>query len=338
LLDRGRTLKDLNKSMSKRTIDNEILISMYEKMVELRRFEEKIMELYLRGLVPSLPHLIIGQEAVSAGVVSNLRKDDYVVSSHRGHGPGIAKGISLKKVAAEIFCKATGCCRGRGGTMRIADIGVGALYSSPIVGGGIPLATGAGLSVKLRKGDQVSVAFFGDGASNTGPFHESLNLASIWKLPVIYVCENNQFAISTHVSRSTSVKNIGDRAVAYNMPSSVVDGNDVVAVYAAANEAVNRARKGNGPTLIECKTYRWTGHHVGDPGTAYRTKDEVEDWRNQCPINRLKLMLLQEGILKKKDIVEIETNVNIIVEEAIKFAEESPYPLPKDINEYVYAD
>lgn len=324
--------------MSKQTISNELQISLYEKMLEIRRFEEKIMELYFRGLVPALPHISIGQEGVSVGVCFNLRKDDYVVSSHRGHGHSIAKGIPTKKIAAEIFCKVTGCCKGRGGTMRIADISVGVIYSSPIVGGNIPIATGAGLSIKLQRTDQVAVAFFGDGASNTGAFHESLNLGSIWKLPVIYVCENNYYAISTHVSRSTSVKNIGDRAVAYNMPGTVVDGNDVIAVYKAANEAVNRARKGEGPTLVECKTYRWTGHHVGEPGTAYRTKDEVEEWRERCPINRLKSILLQDGILKEKEIEEIEADANLRVEEAIKFAEESPYPPLDDISEYVYAD
>lgn len=318
-------------------INDKMLVSMYEKMLEIRKFEEKIAELYTYGRVPGLPHLGIGQEAVATGVCASLRKDDYIVGTHRSHTHNIAKGVPLNKVAAEILCKATGCCKGRGGSMRIADISMGVVYSSAIVGGSIPLATGVGLSIKLRGTDQVAVAFFSDGASNTGAFHEGLNLASIWRIPVVYLCENNQYAISTSVSRSTSVENVGDRAAAYNMPGVVVDGNDVVAVYTAANEAVNRARKGKGPTLIECKTYRLRGHHAGDPGTVYRSKDEVKEWEKRCPIKRLRSNLLSKGVLREKEIEEIEVEVKRRVEESMKFAEESPYPLPEDVNKYVYS-
>lgn len=317
-------------------ISNEDLVWMYTKMLEIRFFEERIGEAYARGLVPGLSHLYIGQEAVATGVCANLRKDDYVIGTHRGHGIAIAKGVPLHRLAAEILAKETGCCKGRGGSMRIIDINVGLLYSCPIVGAGLPLATGVGLSIKLRKTDQVVVCFFGDGASNTGGFHEGLNLAAVWKLPVIAVCENNMYAISVHVKKSTSVENISERAIAYNIPSATVDGNDAIAVYKAAYEAIKRARRGEGPTLIECKTYRIVGHGTTDPGTGYRTREEIEDWRKRCPIKRLRNYLLDNSIINEDEVLRIEQDVKARVNEAMKFAEASSYPSPDKVAEYVF--
>jgi pyruvate dehydrogenase E1 component alpha subunit len=309
---------------------------MYTKMLEIRRFEEKISEEYGKGLIPGLVHLSIGQEAVPVGVCANLRRDDYVIGTHRGHGIAIAKGVPLDKLAAEILGKENGCCRGRGGSMRVAYVDTGLLYSCPIVGTGLPLATGVGLSIKLRKTDHVAVTFFGDGASNTGDFHESLNLASIWKLPVIFVCENNMYAISVHVKKSTSVENISERAHGYNIQGLTVDGNDIIAVYKAAHEAIQRARDKGGPTLIECKTYRTVGHGTTDPGVAYRTAEEIEEWKEKCPIKRFENYLIKSGILKEENMQQIKNDVEMRVKMAIKFAEESPYPTPEKVAEYVY--
>lgn len=317
-------------------IGKEKLIWMYTKMLEMRLFEERIADLYRRGLVPSSAHVYIGQEAVATGVCASLREDDYLLATHRGHAHNIARGAPLDKLAAEILGKATGLCGGRGGSFRACYVKAGVLYSYPIVGSNIPIAAGVGLSIKLRKTDQVVACFFGDGAANIGDFHEGLNLASLWKLPVIFVCENNLYAISVSVKRSTSVENIADRAVSYNMPGVIVDGNDVIAVHRAACEAVERARSGRGPTLIECKTYRWLGHHVGDPGTAYRTKEEVEEWKKKCPIKRLKAKLLETGLLTKKDADTIEKEVERKVEEAMEFAIKTPYPSPDELMKYLF--
>ncbi len=270
-------------------IREEKLIEMYKEMVKIRLFEESMEDLCFRGSVPGTMHLYVGQEAVAVGVCANLRKGDYVISTHRGHAHSIAKGIELKKIAAEILGKVTGCCRGRAGSMHLSDPSVGLLYSSAIVGAGVPLAVGAGLSIKLKGTDQVAVAFFGDGASNTGGFHEGLNLASIWKLPVIFVCENNLYAISVSVKKSTSVKDIATRASAYNMPGAIVDGNDLTVINKVTKEAVKRARRREGPSLIECKTYRCLGHYTGDVEQPYRTREEVEVWKKRCPIRRLEI-------------------------------------------------
>ncbi len=317
-------------------IGREKLIWMYRKMLEMRLFEENIADLYRRGLVPSSAHVYIGQEAIAAGVCANLRKNDYLLATHRGHAHNIAKDVSMDKLAAEILGKATGLCGGRGGSFRACDVKAGVLYSYPIVGSNIPVAAGVGLSIKLRKTDQVVACFFGDGAANIGDFHEGLNLASIWELPVVYVCENNQYAISVSLKRSTSVENIADRAIGYSMPGVVVDGNDVIAVYKAAKEAVERARRGEGPTLLECKTYRWLGHHVGDPGVAYRTREEVEEWKKKCPIKRLRVALLETGLLNEDELDTIQKEIERKVKEAMDFAVKSPYPSSDDLMEYVY--
>ena len=314
-----------------------LMLNLLKKMLQIRVFEEKIAEVYARGKVPYDPHLSIGQEAIATGVCANLREDDYILSSHRSHAHSIAKGVPLTELASEILGKKTGCCKGRGGTMRPVHVEAGVLYSSPIVGANIPISTGVALAIKLRKTDQVVACFFGDGASNIGDFHEGLNLASIWKLPVIFVCENNMYAISVSVTRSTSVRDIADRAAAYSIPGIKVDGMDVIAVYKAAHEAVKRARDGEGPTLIECKTYRYRGHDESDPPPwPYRTKEEVDEWRKKDPIEKLKRKLFNMGALKKEMFENMLQEVTQRAEEAINYALESQYPSPEELTEYVF--
>ncbi|MEM3694943.1 MAG: pyruvate dehydrogenase (acetyl-transferring) E1 component subunit alpha [Candidatus Bathyarchaeia archaeon] len=312
------------------------LAYMFRKMVEIRLFEEKVFDLYAQNLVPGTIHLYAGEEAVAVGVCSNLRKDDYITSTHRGHGHCIAKGADLKRTMAEILGKRTGYCKGKGGSMHIADFSIGMLGATAVVGAGIPIAVGAGLSIALRKTDQVVACFFGEGASNQGTFHEGINMAAVWRLPVIFVCENNLYAMGTRQSRVMLIENIADRAAAYGIPGVVVDGNDVLAVYEAAQKAVERARKGGGPTLIECKTYRHKGHSRVDPA-RYRPKEEVEEWLAKDPIKRFKERLLQDGVLTAEEIRKIEEDVAAEIEEAVRFAMESPYPAPEEALEDVYA-
>lgn len=309
---------------------------MHRKMLEIRLFEEKVFELYAQNLVPGTIHLYAGQEAVAVGVCTHLRKDDYITSTHRGHGHCIAKGAELKRIMAEILGKKTGYCKGKGGSMHIADFSIGMLGATAVVGAGIPIAVGAGLSIKLRKTDQIVACFFGEGASNQGTFHEGINMASTWKLPVIFVCENNLYAMGTHQSIVMAIENVADRAVAYGIPGVVIDGNDVLAVYDSAWKAVERARKGEGPTLIECKTYRHKGHSRVDPA-RYRPKEEVEEWLRKDPIKRFKERLLQTNILAEAELQQIEKKVSNEIEEAVKFATESPYPAPEEALENVYA-
>jgi pyruvate dehydrogenase E1 component alpha subunit len=317
-------------------IEKEKLIEMYRKMLEIRYFEEKVFELYGQNLVPGTIHLYAGQEAVAVGVCSALRKDDYITSTHRGHGHCIAKGAQLEKTMAEILGKRTGYCKGKGGSMHIADFSINMLGATAVVGAGIPIAVGAALSAKLRKTGQVVACFFGEGASNQGTFHEGINLAAIWMLPVIFVCENNLYAMGTRQSRVMLVENVADRASAYGIPGVVVDGNDVIKVYQAANEAVKRAREGKGPTLLECKTYRHKGHSRFDPAT-YRPKEEVEKWLKEDPIIRFQAKLLEMNVLTQSEMEKMRLDVNVYVENAVKFAMESPYPSPEEALEDVYA-
>jgi len=318
------------------TVSKENLAEMYRKMLEIRCFEEKVFELYGQNLVPGTIHLYAGEEAVAVGVCSSLRKDDYITSTHRGHGHCIAKGAELKRTMAEILGKETGYCKGKGGSMHIADFTVGMLGATAVVGAGLPIAVGAGLSAKLRKTDQVVGCFFGEGASNQGTFHESINMASAWSLPVIFVCENNLYAMGTRQSRIMNVENIADRAAAYGIPGDTVDGNDVLAVFEASQKAVDRARRGDGPTLIECKTYRHKGHSRVDPA-KYRPKEEVEQWLARDPLRRFKEALLQNPIFSKSELKGIEDKVAADIEEAVKFALQSPYPAPEEALEDVYA-
>jgi len=309
---------------------------MYKRMLEIRHFEEKAFELYGQNLVPGTIHLYAGQEAVAVGVCANLRKDDYITSTHRGHGHCIAKGAQLGQIMAEILGKKTGYCKGKGGSMHIADFRVGMLGATAVVGAGIPIAAGAALSIKLRRTDQVVACFFGEGASNQGTFHEGINVAAVWTLPVVFVCENNLYAMGTRQSRVMLIENMADRAAAYGIPGVVADGNDVLAVYETVHRAVERAREGKGPTLIECKTYRHRGHSRFDPAT-YRPKEEVEEWLKKDPILRFKAKLLETKILTEKEAEKIEQDVIAAIEKATKFAMESPYPAPEEALEDVYA-
>jgi pyruvate dehydrogenase E1 component alpha subunit len=314
----------------------EKLSEMYKKMLEIRYFEEKVFELYGQNLVPGTIHLYAGEEAVAVGVCSGLRKDDYITSTHRGHGHCIAKGADLKRTMAEILGKKTGYCKGKGGSMHIADFNIGMLGATAVVGAGLPIAVGAGLSAKLRKTDQVVACFFGEGASNQGTFHESINMASAWSLPVIFVCENNLYAMGTRQSRIMNIENIADRAAAYGIPGVTVDGNDVLAVFEASQKAVDQARSGAGPTLIECKTYRHKGHSRVDPA-KYRPKEEVEQWLANDPLKRFRTTLQQNENFSQAEVQKIEENVAAEIEEAVRFAVESPYPAPEEALEDVYA-
>jgi len=311
------------------------LIEMYRRMLQIRFFEEKVFELYGKNLVPGTIHLYAGEEAVAVGVCANLRRDDYITSTHRGHGHCIAKGADLGKVMAEILGKKTGYCKGKGGSMHIADFSMGMLGATAVVGAGIPVAAGAGLSIKLRSTDQVVACFFGEGASNQGTFHEGVNMAAIWRLPVVFVCENNLYAMGTRQSLVMTIENIADRAVAYGIPGVTVDGNDILAVYEAASKAVNRARRGLGPTLIECKTYRQKGHSRFDPA-AYRPKNEVEEWLKRDPIPRFKSKLIEMSALTEEEDEELRREAAAAVEGAVKFAMESPFPEPEEALEDVY--
>jgi len=316
--------------------DNSKLLDMYRQMLTIRFFEETVFELYGQNLVPGTIHLYAGEEAAAVGVCANLRKDDYVTSTHRGHGHCIAKGARLDKTMAEILGRKTGYCKGKGGSMHIADFSVGMLGATAVVGAGIPIATGAGLSIKLRGTDQIAICFFGDGASNQGTFHEGINLAAIWHLPVVFVCENNLYAMGTRQTRVMLIDNIADRAAGYGIPGVVVDGNDVLAVYEAARVAVERARQGGGPTLMECKTYRLRGHSRFDPA-AYRPKDEVNEWLRKDAIARFQAKLLEMGIITEAEVQRTVEKARNDVEEATKFALESPFPEPAEALEDVYA-
>lgn len=314
----------------------EKLVEMLRKMLEIRFFEEKVFELYGQNLVPGTIHLYAGEEAVAVGVCSALKKEDYITSTHRGHGHCIAKGADPKRVMAEILGKKTGYCKGKGGSMHIADFDIGMLGATAVVGAGLPIAVGAGLSAKLRRTDQVTACFFGEGASNQGTFHESLNMAGAWKLPIIFVCENNLYAMGTRQSRIMAIDNIAERASGYGFAGVTVEGNDVLAVYNAAQQAVEKARKGKGPTLIECKTYRHKGHSRVDPA-KYRPKEEVEEWLSKDPVNLFRAELLREHVLTEADIRQIEGQVMAEIDEAVRFAKESPYPAPEEALEDVYA-
>jgi len=317
-------------------IQNSKLLEMYRQMLTIRFFEEKVFELYGQNLVPGTIHLYAGEEAVAVGVCANLRRDDYITGTHRGHGHCIAKGARLDKTMAEILGRKTGYCKGKGGSMHIADFSIGMLGATAVVGAGIPIATGAGLSIRLRSTDQVVACFFGEGASNQGTFHEGINLAAVWRLPVVFVCENNLYAMGTQQSRVMLVDNVADRAAGYGIPGSVVDGNDVLAVYEATHEAVAKARRGEGPTLLEFKTYRLKGHSRFDPAT-YRPKKEVEEWLGKDAIARFQTKLLEMGVLTEAEIQEIVQDVRHEVESATKFALDSPFPAPPEALDDVYA-
>jgi len=318
---------------------DELKVQLYRMMLRIRRFEEKLIDLKARGSIPGVLHLYIGEEATATGTCAALRPDDYITSTHRGHGHCIAKGGDISRMIAELFGRSTGYCCGKGGSMHIANINLGILGANGIVSAGMPIAGGAALSIKMRGTEQVVVCFFGDGGANQGAFHESLNMAAIWKLPVIFVCENNQYAISVAQSRSSSIRDIYLRKDSYGIHGCMVDGNDVMAVYEAAREAAQRARLGEGPTLIECKTYRWRGHYEGeaDRTYTYRNNEEIEEWKKRCPIERFHKKLLEEGIFGEDDFEGMELEIRKEIEEAIHFAENSPFPEPEEALTGLYA-
>jgi len=315
--------------------DEEKLREMYRTMILIRAFEERVAKEFAMGNIPGHAHLYTGEEAVATGSCASLRPDDYVVSTHRGHGHLIAKGGRTDKMMAEIFGKKTGYCKGKGGTMHIADTDIGMLGANGIVGAGITIAGGAALSAQKRGTSQVTICFFGDGATNTSRFHEGLNLAACLNLPVVYIIENNNYAITVHINYACKITNIGDRAAAYGIPGVTVDGNDVLAVHEAVGKAIDRAREGGGPSLIECKTYRWHGHYTGDP-QIYRTKQEVAEWKKRDPIPMFRKKLVKMGLFTQKDAAKIEQEMDEEIEKAVQFAKESPSPMPEDTLEDVY--
>ena len=307
-------------------------------MILIRSFEERVGDLYAAKKIPGFLHLYVGEEAVAVGTCANLRKDDWITSTHRGHGHCLAKGGEPKFMMAELLGKQTGYCKGKGGSMHISDFNLGILCATGIVGSGLPLATGCGLSAKLRGTDQVSVCFFGDGASNQGTFHESLNLASIYKLPVIYVLENNLWGQGGPIWEVCSVQNLAIRAQAYNIPGIQVDGNDVMAVYNGVKEAVTKARKGDGPSLVVCDTYRIRNHAEGLPirkrygmmrGESWGSDEELDTWKARCPITRFRTRLMEMGLLTDDEIKALDKEVGQIIDDAVAFATESPFPTPK---------
>ena len=311
-------------------------MEMYLKMVQIRHFEDRIYYLFLQGIMPGTIHLYQGEEAVAVGVCSSLRKDDVITSTHRPHGHALAKGVSMTSMMAELFAKRTGCCKGKGGSMHMGDIEVGAIPAIAIVGGGIPVATGVALAFKMKRTDQVAACFFGDGASNEGTFHEAINMGAIWDLPVVYICENNLYGASTHVSKVMKIKDIAQRAGAYGIPGEVVDGNDVIAVHTSVRKAVEKARKGQGPTLIECKTYRRGGHSRTD-GCLYRDKEEEKEWLAKDPIVKMRDTLLGSGVLSQTKVEEIDEKVEKEIDQAVEYAQGAPSPSPEDALKDVFA-
>ena len=324
-------MEDLNK---------ELLLDLYHSMVRIRMFEERVRDLALKNEIPGFVHVSIGEEASATGVCAALRPTDFITSTHRGHGHLIAKGGRLPEMMAELFGKRTGYCKGKGGSMHIVDFSLGILGANGIVGAGLPIATGSALAAVIAGRDDVTACFFGDGASNEGTFHESLNLAAVWKLPVVFVCENNGFGEFTPMQTVTSVKDIAVRAQAYGIPGFIVDGNDVVEVYRHASEAFARARAGEGPTLLECKTYRWEGHVVGEQaflGTgAYRSEQEIEEWKKRCPLIRFEKFAAESGKISAQELEKIREETEAELEAAVKFARESPLPDPSEVTDDVY--
>ncbi|MGD0234080.1 MAG: thiamine pyrophosphate-dependent dehydrogenase E1 component subunit alpha [Syntrophorhabdales bacterium] len=320
------------------SIKKEELISLYTKMLTIRRFEERAVREWGDGNIPGIIHSYIGQEAVAVGVCAHLRVDDRIVSNHRGHGHCIAKGADLRRMMAEIYGKKTGYCKGKGGSMHIADFSIGMLGANGIVCAGLPIAVGAALAAQLEGGDRVAVVFFGDGASNEGAFHESLNLASIWKLPIIFACENNLYGANTLIWDVMPLVSVAERARAYAIPAAVIDGNDIAGVYEAAQTAVAAARSGGGPRLLEFRTYRWRHHFEGGYFPDLRPKDEIEAWKEKCPIKRFEERLLTDGVLDREQQEAINLQVLSRVEDAVNYAIESPFPDPEDALEGVYSE
>lgn len=316
----------------------EQLLALYRGMVTIRKFEETVYEVYSRGIMPGLAHLYTGMEAVATGVCANLRRADNITSTHRGHGHLLAKGADPARMFAELLGKASGYNKGKGGSMHIVDLALGVLGANGIVAGGMGIATGAGLSARVLGDDRISVAFFGDGALNEGLFYEAANMAALWKLPVVYVLENNCYGEYTSCDRSTSGSGPA-RAEALGIPALSVDGNDVLAVYEAAGWATGVARSGQGPAFIECQTYRWRGHHMGDQGDTYgyRSQAEIESWMQACPIRRFRSYLQDNMPALEPELDAIDAAVQALIDQAVQFAKEAPYPDPSEVYTDVYA-
>jgi acetoin:2,6-dichlorophenolindophenol oxidoreductase subunit alpha len=317
-------------------IQKETYLEMLKKMLQIRYFEEQVDQFYMLGEVHGTGHLYIGMEATAVGSIMAIKKNDLITSTHRGHGHCIAKGARLDLMMAELFGKATGYCKGKGGSMHIADISLGILGANGIVGGGIAIATGAALAVREQKTGQIVLCFFGDGATNQGVFHESLNMASIWKLPVLYIIENNKYGMGFPISKAVNIGKLSERSCSYGIKGLTIDGNDVAGVYATVSKLAEEVRSGNGPILLECETYRWKGHSRMD-AERYRTKEEVEAWKAKCPIKAFKKYLAQNSIADTAEIDLIENKVRQEIAEASKFAKESAFPNPASALEDVYA-
>ena len=319
------------------SLTKEKMIEVYTTMKKIRLFEERVADLFAEGKLPGFVHLYAGEEAIGVGVCAHLTDRDYITSTHRGHGHCIAKGVEIKSMMAEVYGKATGSCKGKGGSMHIADVDKGMLGANGIVGAGGPLACGSGLMAKTLGTDQVTVCFFGDGAAEQGTMHEAMNLACCWNLPVVFVCENNGYAESTPWGYHCAAKSISDRAVAYDMPGITVDGTDFFAVYEAAEEAIGRARRGEGPSLLECRGFRYYGHFEGD-AMLYVTDEEKERNRARDPIESVKKRAIERGLVTEAQVAEVDAQVAALIEAAVKFAEESPMPAPEEVLTDVYVN
>ena len=317
-------------------LPRDTLLELLRQMLLIRIFEQAVARAYREGKIPGFVHLYIGEEAIAPAVCAHLTKADTVGSTHRGHAHALVKGVPAKEVMAELWGRSTGCSGGRGGSMHLYSKVHGLLGTNGIVGYGLPLAAGAAFTAKYLETERVAVAFFGDGAANHGLFHEILNLASIWTLPLVAVCENNLYATELSFLYATAGQSVANRAAAYAMPGVEVDGQDVIAVYEAAGEAIARARAGEGPSLIECRTYRFVGHHEGDPGTGYRTQEEIDEWKQRDPIQLFSARLLGEGMATQDELDQIEADVQREVQDAVDFAADSPWPSPQDLTTRVF--
>ena len=317
--------------------ETDYLINLYRQMLLIRRFEEKSAEVYVAGKIGGFCHLYIGQEAVGVGAIAAIRKDDYVLASYREHGLALAKGMSARSIMAELFGKATGCSKGKGGSMHMFDKSLGFLGGHAIVAGQIPLATGTAFATKYQGTDQVTLCFFGEAAVNQGAFHESLNMAQLWKLPCIFICENNQYGMGTSQQRAMALSDVAQKGCAYSMASEFVDGMDVLAVREATARAVERARKDYVPTLLEVRTYRFMGHSMSDPG-KYRTRAEIEKYQERDPIKLFSASLIEEKVVDQKTLDEIDRSIHEEVEDSLRFADESPLPDPSELYTDVYAN
>ncbi len=330
----SRQLTQKKRAGSNMPDDIGVKLGLYRMVRLIRSFEDEVHRLFLTGDMPGTIHLYQGQEAVAAGVCACLSDKDIIASTHRPHGHALAKGVTPRAVMAELFARTTGCCKGRGGSMHAGDMAVGAIPAIAIVGGNIPIATGVALAFKMRKLPNVAVSFFGDGATNEGAFHEAVNMGAIWRLPVVYVCENNLYGASTHVTKVMNVKDVAERAAAYGIPGEIVDGNDVFAVRKAAGAAIDRARAGEGPTLLECKTYRRGGHSRSDPN-KYRDPQEQARWLERDPVAICRQRLLDDGVDESR-ILQTEESVTAEIRDAVEFAERSPHPSPEECHDHVF--